>query len=82
MNYYFNFTVLFYNTPVFYKVSQIDKNEYYAEPRDSNLASFKFMKKSDQWISESLITRAQARQIGLQIDHLLSPAVEESIVLS
>lgn len=82
MNYYFNFTVLFYNTPVLYKVSQISKDEYYAEPKDRNLMSFKFMKKCGEWFSESVTTRAQAKQIGEQIDQLLSPGIDESIVLS
>lgn len=82
MNYYFNFTVLLYNTPVLYKVSQINKNEYYAEPKDTNLMSFKFMKNCGKWFSENVTTRAQAQQIGKQIDHLLSPSVDESIVLS
>jgi hypothetical protein len=80
MRFYFNFTVLFYNTPVYYKVSHISNNEYYAEPKDSHLVSFKFMKKRGQWYTDSVNTRVQARQIGYQLDQLLSPGVDECLV--
>ncbi len=67
-------TVLFYNTPVFYKVSQIDENDYLAESNDRNHGSFTLKKRFGQWLAESQTTHSLAIQIGKQIDKFNSLA--------
>lgn len=64
----FNCTVLYYNTPVFYKVTRIDDNEYFAKALDENLISFKLKKRYGQWYGESETSHYLAIQIGKQID--------------
>ncbi len=66
----FNCTVLYYNTPVFYKVSQIGDNEYFAEALDDKLISFRLNKKYGEWYGESETSHFLAAQIGKQIDKL------------
>ncbi len=60
----FNCTVLYYNTPVFYKVTRIDANEYFAKALDDNLISFKLKKRYGQWYGESETSHYLASQIG------------------
>ncbi len=64
----FNCTVVFYNTPVFFKVTQLDDNEYLAEPVDNELQAFRFKKKYGEWYAEGQTTHALAIQIGNLID--------------
>ena len=63
-----NCTVLYYNTPVFYKVSQIGENEYFAEAIDSTLISFKMKREQGTWYGEGETSHHLAAQIGKQID--------------
>jgi|GEM_PF-2278539 len=64
----FTCTVLYYNTPVFYEVSPLDNNEYFAQAVDSSLISFKLKKRYGQWYGESETSHTLARQIGKHID--------------
>lgn len=66
-----NVTVVFYGTPVFYKVSKINESDYYAEPTDKSMRSFVLRKSAGTWISEGGSTEWQAAQIGEKIDRLL-----------
>jgi hypothetical protein len=70
-------TILLYNTPVFYKISQIDDNDYFAEPKDSKLQSFTLKKRYGEWFAESQTTHSLAVQIGKQIDKIISSASPE-----
>ncbi len=63
-----NCTVLYYNTPVFYKVSQIGDNEYFAEAADNKMINFKLNKRYGEWFGESETSHYLAAQIGKQID--------------
>lgn len=75
MQFLFYVTAFYYNTPVFYKVSQINQCEYYAEPTDKNMRSFTLKKCTGIWISEGGYTEWQAAQIGEKIDKLNSDAL-------
>jgi len=68
MQYLFNVTAFFHNTPVFYRISQISQYEYHAEPTDKEMKSFKFKKCLGTWMSEGGYTEWQALQIGVKID--------------
>ena len=64
----FTCTVLYYNTPVFYKVSLLDDDEYFAQAVDNNLISFKLKKRYGEWYGESETSHTLAIQIGKHID--------------
>ena len=68
----FTCTVLYYNTPVFYKVSRIGDNEYLAEAIDNQLINFKLNKRYGEWFGESETSHFLAAQIGKQIDKSIS----------
>jgi hypothetical protein len=68
MEFLFNVTVFFYQTPVFYKVSKLNQSDYYAEPTDKTMRSFIFKKQAGTWISEGGFTEWQAIQIGEKIE--------------
>jgi hypothetical protein len=61
-------TVLYYNTPVFYKVSQLTDTEYFAQSIDDKLISFKMKKDYGTWYGEGETSHSLAAQIGKQID--------------
>ena len=73
----FTCTILYYNTPVFFKISQIDADKYHAEPVNSFLNDFIVKKQLGQWYGESETTHSIAIQIGKQIDKFLSTPGEE-----
>ncbi|MEO6000923.1 MAG: hypothetical protein ABIN89_29020 [Chitinophagaceae bacterium] len=66
----FNCTLIYYNTPVFFKVSQLGDNDYFAESLDSKLANFTLKKRHGEWFADSETTHSLAVQIGKQIDKL------------
>lgn len=68
MNYLFNLTALYYNSPVQYRISQIGLNEYYAESMDAKVERFTLKKCSGVWISKGGVIELQAAQIGEKID--------------
>ncbi len=70
MQFLFNATAFFNNTPIFYKVSQIEQNVYYAESFNGQMKDFRLKKILGCWIAESEYTHDQAAQIGKQIDRL------------
>lgn len=76
MQYIFKVSALYYNKPVFYKISQISQFEYYAEPVEEQLASFTLRKCSDVWVSKGGSTEWQAAQIGEKIDKLYLQAIK------
>ena len=76
MQYIFKVTALYYNKPVFYKISQISQFEYYAEPVEEQMPPFTLKKCSDIWISKGGYTEWQAAQIGEKIDKLYMQAIK------
>jgi len=76
MQFLFNATAFYYNTPVFYRVSQINQNAYFAEPTDSTMRSFELKKFAGTWTAEGGYTDFQALQIGEQIDKLCQNALK------
>jgi hypothetical protein len=63
-----NFTVFFYNTPVFFKVSKIDDVDYFAEPLDEKSSAFRFRKRYGKWYADGQSSHMLADQIGKLID--------------
>ena len=78
MNPVFKCTVLYYNTPVFYKVSQISSDEYFAEALEGNQINFKLFKRYGEWYGESETSHFLAAQIGKQIDKSISSSTEKN----
>ena len=70
MEFFCNATAFYNNTPVFYKVSQIEHNVYFAQCVSPDMKDFKLKKILGCWIAESEYTHDQAAQIGKQIDRL------------
>jgi hypothetical protein len=68
MKFLLTVTAFYYNTPVFYKIHQITESEFYAEPTDITMKSFKLRKQYGTWTSEGGYTHDQALQIGKEID--------------
>ncbi|MEO5997685.1 MAG: hypothetical protein ABIN89_13175 [Chitinophagaceae bacterium] len=60
----YSISTFYYSTPEFYRISQINKNEYYIEPKDRNIRRFKMKKYGNTWIAEGGYTEFQAAQIG------------------
>ena len=60
----YSISTFYYSTPEFYRISQINESEYYIEPKDRNLRSFKMTKYGKTWIAEGGYTEFQAAQIG------------------
>jgi len=76
MQFLLNTIAFYYTIPVFYKISQINQYEYYAEPTDKNMKCFNLKKYAGIWIAEGGYTDWQASQIGEQIDKLTLNAIK------
>ena len=70
MQFVFDFTAFYYNTPIFYKISRVSNFEYVAEPADENMQPFTLKKQSGYWTTESGHWHRHAVQIGETIDKL------------
>jgi hypothetical protein len=77
MQFIFDFTAFYYNTPVFYKISKLGNQEYFAEPADKNMRPFTLKKQSGYWISESGYSHRHAIQIGETIDKLQGAGINK-----
>ncbi len=72
MTFLFDITVLYYSTPIFYKIYKIDNVEYFARPSDENMRPFKLKKDFGYWVSEGGYTHRLAIEVGKEIDRLQS----------
>ena len=60
----FNISAFYYSTPEFFRISQINEQEYFIQPKDRNMRSFKMRMDGKNWIAEGGYTEFQASQIG------------------
>ena len=74
MKFLFKTIVFAYNSPIYYRVHQINNNEYHAEPMEENRKAFNFRKHDQTWIAEGNSSQHHAQQLGEKIDRIKSVA--------
>ena len=75
MQFLVDIIVYYYNTPVFYKVSRISDNEYFAEPHDHSMSSFILQKNTGTWTSAGFPHKRQVKEVGKRLDLFLGNRV-------
>jgi hypothetical protein len=71
MQFLVDIMVYYYKTPVLYKVSRISDNEYFAEPNDHSLGSFKLLKVRTGWTSEGVLYVRQVKEVSKRLEMFL-----------
>ena len=78
MQFLVDIMVYYYNTPVFYKVSKISDSEYFAEPNDLSMSSFKLHRNRGSWASAGVPHQRQVLEVGKKLDMFLVDRVPEN----